>query len=177
MNEQESNFAVARCATGQLTFRSAAGPLATVLVTALVLAGCGKPAPETQLVAAGEALGEATTELSDLDTRIEQTEILLDDLRAERRKQRDTVRTLEQRLEARATDVAIFRAVQTTLLNDEELQEVAITVDVEDKAVTLGGVVRTKEEAARAVSLSKQVAGVAGVVPRLRVDNPKAGKD
>ena len=148
-----------------------------VLVAAAMLAGCGKPAPETQLVAAGEALGEATTELSDLNTRIDRTEALLDELRAERRKQRDTVRTLEQRLEARATDVAIFRAVQTMLLNDEQLQEVAITVDVEDKAVTRGGVVRTMEEAALAVNLSKQVAGVARVASRIRVDNPQAGND
>jgi len=148
-----------------------------VLVAAAMLAGCGKPAPETQLAAAGEALGEATTELSDLNTRIDQTEALLDELRAERRKQRDTVRTLEQRLEARATDVAIFRAVQTMLLNNEQLQEVAITVDVEDKAVTLGGVVRTMEEAALAVNLSKQVAGVARVASRIRIDNPQAGND
>jgi len=153
------------------------GPLAAVFVAALMMSGCGKPAPETELAAAGEALGEATTELSDLNTRIEQTEVLLDELRAERRKQRDTVRTLEQRLEARATDVAIFRAVQTTLLNDEQLQEVAITVDVDDKVVTLGGVVRTKEEAGRAVNLSKQVAGVARVASRIRVNDPQAGDD
>lgn len=161
----------------QVPISVTAGPLAATLAAALLLSGCGKPAPESELAEAGEALGEATTELTGLNTRIEETEMLLGELRAERRKQRDTVRTLEQRLEARATDVAIFRAVQTTLLNDEQLQEVAITVDVEDKAVTLDGVVRTKEEAGRAINLSKQVAGVASVASRIRVDDPRADSD
>lgn len=147
------------------------------LMCAFLLAGCEKQAPETQLAAAGEALGEATTELSDLNSRIEQTEALLDQLRAERRQQRDRVRTLEQRLEARATDVAIFRAVQSALLGDEQLQDVAIFVDVEDGAVTLNGVVRSKEEADRAVTLSTETAGVNSVSTRIRVNDPQAEND
>lgn len=157
--------------------RRAAGWLSASFLAALVLSGCDKPAPEAQLTAAGEALGEATTELADLDKRIEQTEELLDELRSERRKQRDTVRTLEQRLEARATDVAIFRSVQTALLGDERLQDVAIAVDVEDRAVTLSGLVRAPEQADQAVELSKQIAGVETVSSRIRVDDPQSKKD
>ena len=151
------------------------GVLCAAVVGAFVLSGCQPTPPETELQAADEALGEATIVLAELDTRIEQTEDLLDDLRAERREQRDTVRTLEQRLEARATDVAIFRAVQTALLDDEQLHEVAISADVEDRVVSLGGVVRSEEEARRAATLAAEVPGVDGVTSRIRVDDPQAG--
>lgn len=148
---------------------------AVILLVAVILAACGKPPPEAELAAAGEALGEATTTLSDLDAQIAATEQRLDRLRAERRSQRDRVRTLEERLEARATDVAVFRAVQSALLDDERLEAVAIAVDVEDRNLTLTGEVRSREEAAHAVELSEQVTGVASVRSRLRVNDPRSG--
>lgn len=154
-------------------------PAITLLATvaaAFFLAGCDKPPPEAQLASAGKALGEATTELSDLDSRIEQTEALLFELRQDRRKQRDRVRTLEQRLEARATDVAVFRAVQTALLEDERLQDAAIAVDVEDGVVTLSGIVSTVEQAGHAVLISEETAGVESVSSRIQVNDPQAGE-
>lgn len=175
MNNEIGHFAVTNRACTEPSVRSETGLFTALLLAALMLAGCDKPPPEEKLGAAGRALGDAASELTDLNTRIEQTEIMLDELRAERRKQRDKVRTLEERLEARATDVAIFRAVQSTLLRDEQLQEVAVAVDVEDRVVALSGVVRTEEEARRAVELSQQVAGVASVDSRIRVNDPGAG--
>lgn len=143
------------------------------MVLFLFLSGCGKPAPEARLEAVGEALDDSTAELVDLDTRIRQTEAALERLRSERRRLRDEVRTLEQRLEARATDVALFRAVQGTLLENEDLQEAAIAVNVEDGAVTLSGVVRTEKELQQAVSIAKEVAGVGSVESKIRIDNPE----
>lgn len=175
MNERTGRFLAAKGINVQHAVRSSVSMFATLLFAALILAGCDKPPPEEQLSAAGQALGDATSELADLNTRIEQTESSLDELREERRTQRDKVRTLEQRLEARATDVAIFRAVQSALLSDERLQEVAVAVDVEDRVVALSGIVRTQEQARRAVELSDQVAGVASVSSRIRVNDPKAG--
>lgn len=159
-----------------LQCRRAAKSFGALALVATALAACEKAPPETQLAAAGEALGEATTELADLNTRIEQTETLLDQLRADRREQRDTVRTLEERLEARATDVAVFRAVQTALLDEPSLQNAAIAVDVEERAVTLSGVVRTQQEASQAVAIARQTAGVANVSSKIWINDPAAEK-
>ena len=159
----------------QPAVRNSIGLCTALLLAVSILAGCSEPPPEEQLSAAGQALGDATSELADLNARIEQTEVMLDELRAERRKQRDRVHTFEKRLETHASDVAIFRAVQSALLSDAGLQEVAVAVDVEDRVVALSGIVRSPEEARRAVELSKQVAGVASVSSRIRVNDLKAG--
>ena len=177
MNQKTGYFPATGWTPAGRASRGALGLATALLFAASLLAGCDQPPPEAQLSAAGEALGEATTELADLDSRIERTETMLDELRSERRKQRARVRTLEERLEARATDMAIFRAVQTALLGDEQLQDVAIAVDVEDKVVSLNGVVRTENQARRAVELSKRVAGIARVASRIRVDDPQANAD
>ena len=73
MNDQTKHCVAARCATVRSERRGTGALLIVSFLAALVLAGCDKPPPEAQLTAAGEALGEATTELADLDTRIEQT--------------------------------------------------------------------------------------------------------
>ena len=148
--------------------------LGASLVLFAFVSGCGKPAPEARLEAVGQALDDSAAELVDLNTRIRQTESELERLRSERRRLRDEVRTLEERLEARATDVALFRAVQGMLLESEGLQEAAIAVSVEDGTVTLRGVVRSVEELQQAVWIAKDVAGVASVESKIRIDNPAA---
>lgn len=148
-------------------------PLGALAAAALAVGGCEKSPPETRLERAGEALGQATTELANLDTRIEQTEALLNELRASRREQRDRVRTLEEVLDARATDVALFRAVQKALLDDDRLQAAAIAVTVEEGVVSLHGIVRTQAAKNRAVALASQTAGVHDVVSMIQIDDPQ----
>lgn len=148
--------------------------VAITILLAIAFSACGNSTPEARLEAVGEDLSESTSDLASLDARIEEAEALLETLRDDRRNLRDRVRTLEQRLEARATDVAIFRAVQTLLLEDALLSESAIFVSVEDGRVTLAGVVRNDEEARQALALAKQTAGVGGVSSRIRVNDPAA---
>lgn len=136
------------------------------------LSGCGKSTPEERLEAVGEDLSDSTSELESLNAQIEETEKKLAGLRDVRRDVRDRMRTLEQRLEARATDVAIFRAVQSALLADAVLSESAIGVSVDDGRVALTGVVRSDEEARRAVAIAMQTTGVNNVTSKIRVDDP-----
>lgn len=161
-----------RCAT--TTLRTTICQLGIVTLVAATLSACGNSTPEARLEAVGEDLSDSTSQLDSLNTQIEETETMLDELRDDRRDLRDTVRTLEQRLEARATDVAIFRAVQSALLEDAMLSESAIAVNVEDGRVALTGVVRNKEEAQQALAVAKQIAGVDGVSSRIRVNDPAA---
>lgn len=147
-------------------------PFGIVLLLFIVLSACGDSTPEARLEAVGDDLDETIDELINLDKQIEEIESNLGQLRSKRRDLRDKMRTLEQRLDARATDVAIFRAVQSALLEDSELQESAISVSVEDGAVTLTGVVRREEAARRAISLSKQTTGVHSVSSQIQVNDP-----
>lgn len=141
----------------------------------LTLAACGQSTPEQRLEAAGEALEDTSSELETVTTRIDETEALLDELRSKKRKLTNKVRTLEQRVAARATDVALFRAVQGALLENDALSEAAIGVNVDDGEVTLRGVVRTQQQADTAVALAQQTAGVERVRSRIQIDDPAAG--
>lgn len=150
--------------------------LALVTCVSLCLGGCGDSTPEARLEAAGDDLSDSATDLDNLNTRIEETESRLAKLRNDRRDLRDKVRTLEQRLAIRATDVAVFRAVQTAILEDETLQETAIGVSVEDGAVTLSGVVPTHEMTRRAIAIAKETAGVDRVSSSIQVNDPAASE-
>lgn len=143
----------------------------SVLIMLLaVLCGCGDSPPESRLKAVGEDLESSASELEELNTRMEAAENELEELREQRRQLRDEVRTLEERLEARATDVAVFRAVQSALLNEEMLQESAVAVGVEDGTVTLSGIVRSEDELQQAVDIAREVAGVDRVRSKIRVE-------
>lgn len=135
-----------------------------------VMCGCGDSPPESRLKAVGEDLERSTSELEELDARVETAENELENLREQRRELRGEVLTLEERLEARATDVALFRAVQSALLNEEMLQESAVAVGVEDGEVTLSGIVRSEDELQRAVNIAREVAGVDRVRSTIRVE-------
>ena len=117
----------------------------------------------------GEALDTSSAQLADLKAQIRNTETLLEGLRDRRREVRDRVRTLEERLEIEATDVAIFRAVQSELLASDDLAETAIAVDVDEGAVTLRGTVDSTPELSLALDIARAVDGVASVASLLRV--------
>jgi osmotically-inducible protein OsmY len=152
--------------------------LGIATLMALALTGCSKASPEERLKAVGDDLSDTTTELAGLNAQIDKTETALEQLRDKRRDLRDRVRTLEQRLEVRATDVALFRAVQSALLEDETLRESAIGVSVDEGRVTLTGIVLSTLEARRALNLARQTAGVDDVTSKLRVRDPStAGSD
>ena len=66
-------------------------------------------------------------------------------------------------------DARVAAAVRSALLADPDLGLRAITVDVDRGVVSLSGVVRTEEEAARAATVSGRAAGVREVKSGLKV--------
>jgi hyperosmotically inducible periplasmic protein len=66
-------------------------------------------------------------------------------------------------------DATITTRVKTAILNDPGVAGQQIDVNASAGVVTLGGVVKTKEEEARAIELAKAVRGVTGVKSTLQV--------
>ena len=145
-------------------------PVMPTLLALTLLAGCDRPAPEERLQSAGEQLDSARDSLESLDTRIDELEATLVALKKERRRTEDRLLTLEDRVQARATDVALFRAVQSALLADGPLSQSAIAVDARKGVVTLTGLVNSAELGDRAVRLAGETAGVDRVVSRIDVE-------
>ena len=146
-------------------------PVTPTLVALTLLAGCDRPAPEERLQSAGEQLDSAQDSLESLDTRIDELEETLAALTKERRRTEGRLLTLEDRVEARATDVALFRAVQSALLEDDPLSQSAIAVDARKGVVTLTGLVKSAGLRDRAVQLAAETAGVDRVVSRIDVES------
>lgn len=145
---------------------------ALAAVSVAALSACQAEPPEDRLIAAGEAVSDTSERIDDLEAQIEAHEDTLDRLRTERRKANAQLQNLEERLAARATDVAIFRAVQSALLEDATLNESAISVRVEDGKVTLRGIVAGAAQRDKALELALNIAGVDSVVSRIQVDEP-----
>lgn len=146
------------------------------LLAGLFLAtACGGDTPEQRLEAAGEKVETVSNDLDTIRQRIEEHEAALDRLREEREKAKNRLGTLEERLDARATDTALFRAVQGALLEAKDLKESAINVLVEDRNITLVGSVPSAEDRERALDIARETAGVGSVRSRIRVDDQASG--
>lgn len=148
-------------------------PAAALIATASIFAACAEDTPEARLSDAGEQVEEVEDDLASIEERIAEHEQALDRLRDRRQKMKDRLRTLEERLAQRATDVALFRAVQSALLDEEGLAETAINVLVEDANVTLVGTVPSAKQREEALAIARDTAGVATVKSRLRIDDPE----
>lgn len=69
-------------------------------------------------------------------------------------------------------DAMITARVETALLNDPEIGVLKIDVESANGIVTVSGTVRSAEQAARAVALARQAAGVRDVKSGLQVAPP-----
>lgn len=167
-------FAMVAIESRSMNMKSFAEVIAPLAILLLV-AACGNDTPEQRLEAAGEKVEAVSDDLESIRQRIEEHEAELDRLRAQRDKAKDRLGTLEERLAARATDTALFRAVQTALLEAPDLKESAINVLVEDGNVTLVGSVPSAADRDQALAIAGNVAGVDSVRSRIRIDDPAAG--
>jgi hyperosmotically inducible protein len=70
---------------------------------------------------------------------------------------------------ARADDPTLATHVKIAFLNDPVLADLRIQASAEAGVVTLAGVVRSAEQAERAVAVARRVQGVRDVVSRLTV--------
>ena len=144
----------------------------SAFVLMVVLTGCNEPTPEDRLESAGTELEQAEDSLESLNRRIEEHQDELARLRKERRQSENRLMTLEERVEMRATDVAVFRAVQSALLEAPDLSQAAIAVDTKNGLVTLSGVVTSEALHQQAVEIARSTAGVDRVRSRIDVEPP-----
>jgi osmotically-inducible protein OsmY len=78
-------------------------------------------------------------------------------------------------VEEAVSDNDLFRAVQSALLADRDLEEHAIAARVAQRVVTLEGSVPTDELKGRAEKIAGEALGVATVVNQIRVAPPAEG--
>ena len=137
---------------------------------------CGESPPEQRLESASEQLTEAREEAAAVRERldrarareVESSDALREARRALRAAEQDVL-SAEQRVARRATDVALFRTLQATMLEAPELRRSAVEVRVDDAVVTLAGTVSDHEAHQRALALARSTAGVRGVRDELDV--------
>lgn len=101
------------------------------------------------------SFAEATREHEQAARRLEQARKRLGDLRRE--------------IAREVTDVALFRHIQKSLLEEKSLSDVAIAVQVEEHVVTLSGRVPDAERKRTALRLAKQTPGVLELRDRIEV--------
>lgn len=142
------------------------------------LLACGSDPPEEQLAEAREQLGEARAEVKALEARVEarreavkRAERSLAEARAKLDDAESELAAARKRIDTRATDVALFRSVQRALLENDELDEVAIRAEVNAGVVTLHGEVRTQAQAEAALETARRQPGVGEVRSRIQVRN------
>ncbi len=166
--------------------------LPALLGAVFALVGCSEPqAPEEKLqtaadrvVEAREAVQSAQEDVTALHDELAERRQAVKEAKQQLQAAREDLIGAEQRLvsareryERRATDDAIFRLVQSTLLEDPRLQQAAIGVEVYDREVTLTGVVESRELRDHAVGVARSTAGVLGVENNIIVEeHPESAK-
>jgi len=167
--------------------------LAVVAILLLAIVGCDESEPEEKLEEAAEQLHDAREarneqqeqiseihdELNDKQAEIREAEKELAQAREQLTEAQQRLQEARQRLDSRATDVALFRRIQSSLLNDEELTQAAVSVSVEDRVVTLNGTVTGDGELERAIEIASSAPGVARVKSEIdvRQEQTEAGDE
>lgn len=144
--------------------------LAAISVIGLgLLAGCSRPAPEERLIEVGQDVSDMQSRLESLNEEIAGHEEAIHQLQKERQRAKAKLMTLEERLQRRATDLAIFRAAQSALLDEPTLQGAAVLASVEDGVVTLNGSISGLQEERKATEIVRSIPGVESTVVRLQL--------
>jgi hyperosmotically inducible periplasmic protein len=153
---------------------------ALLLAGLLALAGCGGNDEAARIEELSEELAVLREGLPALRARVAERETAAKSAQDELAEARDALHASESRIAeiqrevgAHATDPLLFRMVQQELLEDDDLEDVAISARVEHGTVTLSGVVPNAELGARAVELAESVPGVVSVQSRIQVAEGK----
>lgn len=149
-------------------------------LAALILAGngCDSSRPEERLAASRAQLEQVQSELAEAKEDVEARRQALAEAERRLARAQKAVDQLEkqqenaqQRLAQRATDVAIFRALQQKLLERESLESVAIVAEVKERVVTLRGTVPDPELREEAEEIAHGTPGVDEVRNRIRLES------
>lgn len=155
--------------------------LALLPLTLALAPGCGSDRPERELEEAAKLLRETRSEVEEARTAVEEkraavarAEQALAESQKELRAAEDRLAQAGSRVESRATDAAIFRRIQSRLLEEKALQEYAVVAQVSAGVVTLSGQVKSEKERERALEIARATPGVADVQDRIEVEAPQA---
>jgi len=153
--------------------------VAAIAVTALLL-GCGRSDPEVDLARASKAAAETRSEVEIASEKVKQREAEVKQAQARLTEARAALKAIEEELakreakvDSRATDEVLFRAVQKRLLEDDDLASVAIAAHVNNGLVTLTGNVPDARLRDRATLVARETPGVQRVESRVQVVSPK----
>jgi osmotically-inducible protein OsmY len=159
--------------------------LLAVAFAVTALTACNRAdAPEARLEDAAESFQEAREETKEKHegvqairdeiakkySEVENAEKELADARQELAKAEQQLQEARARLDTRATDVALFRSIQKSLLDEDELRDSAIRVEVDDRIVTLRGQASDKDAHQRAIELAKAAPGTERIVDHITVE-------
>jgi osmotically-inducible protein OsmY len=150
-----------------------------ILVASLAGWGCGEAeSPEGKLKRAAERAEEVREQRAEKQNEVtelrkelarqrevlKKTEAELETAREELASTQEKLQKAQARVDAYATDSALFRRIQKQLL--EELDQSAIDVEVTDQVVTLQGKVATEDDREKAIEIARSAAGVEDVVDK-----------
>lgn len=148
-----------------------------LLSSFFILSACGSETPEDRLQGAAEDVSSVENRIENVSEEIADTSADLEQRRAdvrdaeqalasarkELRKLQQKLATEQKKLDSTASDTAIFRLLQSRLLEDDLLASEAINLFVLDGAVVLYGDVRTEKQKSRAGDIAADVPGVSEV--------------
>lgn len=145
----------------------------------LLVASCGGGSQEKELeqatalvVEKQKAVEEARQEVDARQAAVDEAREALEEAKAELRSREQALRDAKSKVGLKATDTTLFRSVQRNLLEDEELEGVAIAVRVTEGVVTLEGTVPEEEDRARAEEVARSTPGVVNLENRIEVGPP-----
>ena len=145
------------------------------------VSGCGGDSQEQELedataavVAKQEAVQEAREEVEARQQVVAEARKDLEAAESELRIREQALRDAQSQVGFKATDSTLFRSVQRRLLDDPELDDLAVSVRVVKGVVTLQGAVPDEAARARAEEVAKETPGVVNVDNQVQVVAPPA---
>ena len=152
-----------------------------LLLAGLLALSCGGDDEEARLEKLSQELGTLRQGLPEIQSRVAEREATakaandaLAEARGQLRESERRIAEIQKEVGAHATDPLLFRMVQKALLDDHDLEDVAISARVEHGVVTLSGVVPEARLRDRALKLAEGVPGVLSVQDRIQIAEGKA---
>ena len=154
--------------------------LAVFTAALLSLAACGGDQAEEKLEEASRYLAKAREAVEEARLDVEERQADAQAAQEELAVAREALREAEEELsgfeakvDLNATDAVLFRSVQKRLLEDGDLEDVAIAARVDKGVVSLSGAVPEAELRDRAVEIARSTPGVTSVESRIQVKKPE----
>lgn len=150
----------------------------------LILSACGESGVERELSEATEELAKAQEAVDAARSTVEERQAKVAAAEAELTKAERALREsekllaqIERRVDRSATDTAVFRSIQKRLLEDDDLENVAIAARVDGGVVSLSGSVPNAKLRNRAVEIARDTPGVRSVEVLIQVETPKVSSE